>query len=158
MNDILSLPLVFTFTAITLIWLLILTILVWKEISNYRKLTKNITGRDLSRILGEYVKISEKNNNKIKEIFEHLEKSDRHALLAFKKIGFFRFNPFEETGGDQSFVLSLLDGHNNGFVISSLHGRNGTRLYAKPIENGKGANYELSAEEKRAVEMAVKQG
>ena len=39
--------------------------------------------------------------------------------------GLVRFNPFEDTGGNQSFALALLDAHGDGFVISSLHARHG---------------------------------
>ena len=71
-------------------------------------------------------------------------------------MGLVRYNPFAETGGDQSFCLSLLDGNNNGLVISSLHSRENTRIYAKPVKKGKAANYDLSTEEKEAVKKAKK--
>ena len=44
-----------------------------------------------------------------------------------------RYNPFEETGGNQSFALALLDAEGDGWVLSSLHARSGTRVYAKAI-------------------------
>lgn len=72
------------------------------------------------------------------------------------KIGLVRFNPFSETGGNQSFCLALLDGEDSGLVISSLHTRQTTRIYAKPVKKGKGDGYELSAEEKQAIKNAKK--
>ena len=63
-----------------------------------------------------------------------LEATQRRA---FQRVGLVRFNPFEDTGGNQSFALALLDAHGDGFVVSSLHARAGTRVYAKAIAGGR---------------------
>jgi hypothetical protein len=75
-------------------------------------------------------------------------------LNNLQKVGFVRFNPFAATGGDQSFSLALLDRKNNGLVLSSLHSRESTRLYAKTLKRGKSIDYELSKEEQKAIEHA----
>lgn len=77
------------------------------------------------------------------------------ASLASQKISIVRFNPFGDTGGDQSFSLAVLDAHNSGYVISSIHGRQGTRVYAKPIDFSK-SKYALSADEQQALSQAIK--
>ena len=59
-----------------------------------------------------------------------------------------RYNPFEETGGNQSFALALLDAKGDGWVLSSLHARPGTRVYAKAIGGGS-IGRGLSEEESR---------
>jgi Protein of unknown function (DUF4446) len=64
------------------------------------------------------------------------------------------FNPFGDTGGDQSFVLAVLDNHNNGVILSSIHARTGTRMYAKEITNGL-SKYNLSDEETVALQKAL---
>ena len=79
---------------------------------------------------------------------------ERDLLGSFGRVGLVRFNPFEETGGNQSFALALLDGHGNGFVVSSLHARAGTRVYAKAIANG-AAETALSSEESEALRIAL---
>jgi Protein of unknown function (DUF4446) len=76
---------------------------------------------------------------------------------AFQRIGLVRFNPFEDTGGNQSFALALLDQLGNGFVVSSLHARTGTRVYAKAIAGGK-SEAALSTEEAEALRMALASG
>lgn len=73
-----------------------------------------------------------------------------------QKMGFVRFNPFNDTGGDQSFCLAILDGHDTGIVISSLHSREQTRIYAKRIVAGKTEGVELSREEAEALNRALK--
>ena len=71
-----------------------------------------------------------------------------------QKTGLVRFNPFNDMGGNQSFVIALLDDKNNGFVISSLFVKEGNRVYAKAIKAGK-SDHALSNEEKEAIEKAL---
>lgn len=70
---------------------------------------------------------------------------------AISKIGLTRFNPFDGLGGDQSFILTLLDKQNSGIILTSLHNRDFTRLYAKTIKDGQPQNTTLSKEEKNAI-------
>lgn len=76
---------------------------------------------------------------------------EKEGKLHIQKVGLLRFNPFKDTGGDQSFILSLLDGNDTGVIISGLYSRTGTRWYAKRVASGKGVDYELSEEEQRAL-------
>ncbi|MCX6722418.1 MAG: DUF4446 family protein [Candidatus Staskawiczbacteria bacterium] len=71
-----------------------------------------------------------------------------------QKTGIVRFNPFNEMGGNQSFVIALLDDKNNGFVISSLFSKEGNRVYAKTVKAGK-SDHMLSSEEVEALNMAI---
>jgi len=84
----------------------------------------------------------------------YCDKIQRDGLLHIQKIGLVRFNPFKDTGGDQSFILSLIDGNDTGVIISGLYARSGTRWYAKKVVNGKSAEHALSDEEKRALREA----
>ena len=76
---------------------------------------------------------------------------------AFQRVGLVRYNPFEETGGNQSFALALLDQQGDGFVISSLHARAGTRVYGKAVARGT-SETTLSAEESEALRLALAMG
>lgn len=73
------------------------------------------------------------------------------ATMSIQKIGFVRFNPFQDTGGDNSFMLVLLDRANTGVLLSSLYMRDGIRLYAKSIEAGTPKQV-LSVEEKKILD------
>ena len=84
----------------------------------------------------------------------YCDKIQKEGLLHIQKIGLVRFNPFKDTGGDQSFILSLVDGNNTGVIISGLYARSGTRWYAKKIVKGKSLEHELSDEEKKALSEA----
>ena len=57
-------------------------------------------------------------------------------------------------GGKQSFALALLDCKGDGVVLSSLYGREESRVYAKPVKGGL-SEYTLSKEEEAAVQQAL---
>lgn len=107
------------------------------------KKQKNFSNQDLEK--------------RIAQLEERITNLERKNLDSFQKIGFIRFNPFSETGGNVSFVIALLDGHNNGVVITSLHNRGGTRTYAKTVEKGI-SKYELSEDEQKAILKATNEG
>ena len=76
------------------------------------------------------------------------------AQKSVQKVGVVRFNPFTETGSDQSFSVALLDPDDNGLTISGLFVREGTRLYVKPVSAGS-SKYPLTKEEKQAIDAAI---
>lgn len=65
-----------------------------------------------------------------------------------------RYNAFERTGSDLSFSLALLNDHFDGFILTSIFGREDSRVYAKPVVGGK-SKYTLSEEEKQAIKAAM---
>jgi hypothetical protein len=66
-----------------------------------------------------------------------------------------RYNPYEDTGGDQSFSLALLDNDGNGVVVTSLHSRSGTRVFSKPVILGKASQFQFSKEEDEVIKKAL---
>lgn len=101
---------------------------------------------------------NEKNKDlekKINEAFLKIKELEDISKITIQKTGVVRFNPFNEMGGNQSFVIALLNAKNNGFVISSLFVKEGNRVYAKFIKNGK-SDHLLSKEEIEAIEKAKK--
>lgn len=100
--------------------------------------------------------IGEANNLRLSQndISKIQEKQEKMLALTIKKIGVIRFNPFNNTGGDQSFAIALLNSNNSGIIISSLFLREGTRIYAKPV-NALKSSYPLSKEEEEAIKKAL---
>ncbi|MDO8657531.1 MAG: DUF4446 family protein [Candidatus Levybacteria bacterium] len=139
---------------IGVIWLIVLTILFLKISSHYNNLTKEAEGSSLISILNELLKESKLVQKDIENLKSQYDKMEKDGLLHIQKIGLLRFNPFKDTGGDQSFILSLIDANNTGVVISGLYSRSGTRWYAKRVISGRGVEHELSDEEKQAVKEA----
>lgn len=144
------------FLGIGFLWLAVLTVFFYNIFGHYRRLTKGISQRDLKSVLEELLK---KYGNEVKrtdELIKELRSLKQEELYHIQKIGLVRFNPFSETGGNQSFSLAALDSNDSGFVVSTLHSRETTRVYAKPVKKGKADGYELSNEEKQAIKNAKK--
>jgi len=81
------------------------------------------------------------------------EQIDAALAHAVQGVGLVRFRAFQDTGGDQSFALALVDGEGNGVVVSALYGRGATRIYAKPVEGWLSSKL-LGEEEEQALAQA----
>jgi hypothetical protein len=121
--------------------------------TRYRALTTGTDGGNLEAVL----------NSHVGQLRDALEKTSELDVLArrlecdghrhFQRMGFLRFNPFRDAGGDQSFTLALADQDGNGVVISSLHNRDSTRVYGKPLA-GWESPYPLTDEEQTVINQA----
>ena len=120
----------------------------------YRSLVSDGQGGSLQQMLdahlGKVVEVGAE-LERLAQLHEYLEVRSRGSL---QHVGLVRFNPFEDTGSDQSFAIALLDDRRDGIVLSSLHGRGQTRVFAKPVEGGE-SSHALSAEEAEAIHIAV---
>ena len=136
------------------LWLLVLTVFFWRTLSHYNRLTKGVSEKSLKAVLEKLLRESDVAKKDIDYLKVYCDRIEKEGLLHIQKVGLIRFNPFKDTGGDQSFVLSLIDGNDNGVLISGLYSRSGTRWYAKRVAGGKGIEHELTEEEKRALKEA----
>ena len=99
--------------------------------------------------LDEVTKMALKNRQEIRNLQEDL-------LKKIKKVGILRYDAFSEMGGNLSFALTLLDGNNNGYIINSMHSREGCYNYIKEIVKGE-SYIELSEEEAESLDRAIYQ-
>lgn len=136
------------------LWLLILTFLLFRTLINYNQLTEGVTKQTLSEVLKKLLDQSKKSRSEYKKIIEQIDQIKTESVNYIQKIGVVRFNPFDDIGGDQSFVIALLDSRDNGVVVTSLYARSSTRWYVKQVKAGKGVKLELSKEEKEAVKKS----
>lgn len=141
--------------AVALFWFLALTITALKFARFLNKLTRGVKEKELVKILEKILSDQERSAQVTGELTRQIEDLRRDGTFHIQKVGLIRFNPFSEVGGDHSFALAILDGHNTGFVVTSIHTRDRTRLYAKVIRKGK-SEIELSSEEKKALAEAQK--
>lgn len=126
------------------IWLVFLTGIVLKTKAHYNNLISKTRKQKIDEILDELLIF----NKKAKEDLEIIKKE---SSLYIQKVGLIRFNPFERMGGEKSFVISFLNYENSGIVINFIYTRDGLRVYSKKVKNGKGEEYNLSEEEKKAI-------
>lgn len=129
------------------------------QFGRYRKVqTELLRGAEvgnMEEMILRYKKTLATHGKNLKELGEILGELIERNKVNVQKIGIVRFNPFSDSGGNMSFALALLDGKNNGIVISSLHSREGTRIYAKPLLEGK-SKFSLTEEENEAINEANK--
>lgn len=86
-------------------------------------------------------------------ISEKLNVACETLLTAYQKIGIVKYDAFKEMGGKLSFSLCLLDDENNGFILTSMHTREGCYTYIKEIIKGE-SFVVLASEERKALEEA----
>jgi hypothetical protein len=123
-------------------------------------LTQGADGQSLEDVLDTHLQTVVRVAGEMDELTARTAILEAGARMHFSRLGLVRFNPFKDrdnTGGDQSFALAMLDSNNDGFVVSSLHSRTGTRVYSKAIFGGECETL-LGSEEAQAVEIAASQG
>lgn len=115
------------------------------------KKSDEIDPKDLQEVISQ-LKNLKKDFRKMSIELNGLKKESKFSV---QKTGIVRFNPFKNLGGNQSFSVALLDGNNDGVVITSFYSKDGNRVFGKPIKKGR-SSHVLSEEEKRAIEKAKK--
>jgi hypothetical protein len=150
-------PITIGLAASTLL-LAVLAIALWRRIGRLGRridgLARGGDGRNLEAVLAANLEQAERVGREVDQLAARSAVIETDLRTALQRVGMVRYNPFEETGGNQSFALALLDAQGNGFVISSLHARAGTRVYGKALYGGR-AETALSVEETEAVRMAL---
>ncbi len=138
----------------------VLAALSWRRTQSLvRRLDAFLQGRDgisLEALLAEQRRILEEHDRGLRDLVSASEYLHQATQSSLRKVAFERYNPFPGVGGNQSFTLVLLDASNTGVVLTSLHNRESTRVYAKAIRQGKPLQ-NLSEEEERALKNAMLQ-
>jgi hypothetical protein len=112
-----------------------------------------LTNPDLDAAVQSAMKRLDELGRRVDGVTGRLPVVEEQGKRAVQHVGIVRFNPFEDTGGNQSFALALLDSQRDGFVVSSLHSRQNTRIYLKAITAGR-SETALSEEESEALRKA----
>src|SRR4051812_48086839 len=73
---------------------------------------------------------------------------------ALQRFAVYRYDAFEDMGGQLSFSAAILNDHGDGLVISCINGRQEARTYAKPVSRAT-SPYNLSPEEQEAIRLAL---
>lgn len=141
---------------LSLIFVIVTAISIKNVKKNMAVLFSGKQAVDLEAVILAHTKEILALDKEIQDLFEISNKLHALGQRSIHKVGIIRFNPFKDIGGDQSFALALLDGKDSGIVLSSLHTREGTRIYSKPIVKGESEKYALTEEEKQAIKEAIK--
>jgi hypothetical protein len=125
-------------------------------LGQYQHLMTGTSGGNLEELLNDHVSQVHDVATQSKALEELAHRLEQESYYHLQHLSIVRFNPFHNTGGDQSFAIVLADGLGNGVVLSSLHARDVTRVYAKPLEQWS-AIHTLTEEEEKAISLAQQQ-
>lgn len=142
--------------AVIFSWLGILTFLTWQQNKFLKLLFPKSGERDIRKKFEEVIKKVEGFKDEVVGLDQRIGDYQKEGLGHTQRVSLLRFNPYNDTGGDQSFTICLLDNEGSGVVLTSLHARSGTRVFAKEIKAGKSVKYELSKEEQEVIKQALK--
>jgi heme exporter protein D len=136
------------------IWLVVTTIQHRRLVRRFESLFAAAETGNVPAMLADYLATVRRVAGQTGEMQERFDRLMGVFPTVVRHVGLVRFSPFHDTGGDQSFSLAILDGHRDGVVISALHSRQESRLFAKPIASGS-SQYHLTDEERRAIDQAL---
>lgn len=145
---------IYIVAGLLIVWLLVLSFFLYKTRSHYNSLISRTKKTKIDDILDSLLERSDVFSKEIDKVKKTVQEIIYHDKAHYQKLGFLRFNPFDRVGGEQSFIIALLDSQDSGIILNFLYTREGIRIYAKKIERGACEEYELSAEEKEAIKKA----
>ncbi|MGE5590269.1 MAG: DUF4446 family protein [Bacillota bacterium] len=120
----------------------------------YNAIWRSSKALDLEALLTDQARRVDEATNRVRQLDGRCASLEEQGRRHVQHVGVVRFNAFADTGSDLSFAVALLDEEQNGVVISSLYGRDESRVYAKPVTAGQ-SSYFLTNEEKEALAKAL---
>ncbi len=149
---------VFVLGAVLAVFLILTLVLLAKVVGLKKRYTAFMKGADgtslESSVLSKYKEL-DKVKKETKLNAEKLDVTCETLINAFQKMGIVKYDAFAEMGGKLSYSLCMLDDKDNGFIITSIHSREGCNSYIKEIIRGK-SYVIMSTEERQALEAAQK--
>ncbi|WP_270167015.1 DUF4446 family protein [Paenibacillus sp. SYP-B4298] len=139
------------------VWVLTLSIRFGKLRKRYSKMMADTGIDNLEQLIMQLQHNDQQQHSKLQLQEEQMQLVQRALSEQKGKIGIHRYNAFTGQGSDLSFSLAIVNDSQDGVVLSGIHGREETYVYAKPLKQGE-SSYALSPEEKKAIQIAMEQG
>ncbi|MBX6395082.1 MAG: DUF4446 family protein [Alicyclobacillaceae bacterium] len=161
-SSVASIPLWYWVAAIgvllVLLWLVVLVqgVRMARVQRRYRQWVGR-SGTDLDLMLPNIMEQLQQLSNQIHSLEERMNQLETRISGTVRTARVVRYKAFDDLGSDLSFSAAWLDGEGNGVIISSIYGRDESRMYAKPVERGQ-SSYPLSEEEKKVLQEALRPG
>ena len=134
---------------ITLLLMIMTVICIMQTSRLYRRYDYFMRGKDAESMEEIILNLSDE----IKEL-KSQDRANKDVKGSYQKFGMVKYNAFKGMGGNLSFAFAMLDQNNTGFILNSVHSREGCYLYIKDIEKGETETL-LGSEEKEALERAL---
>lgn len=147
--------------AVSLLLVVVLSVITYRLRSRvralearYERLVEGTEGGALEAVLFQHADHARQAIAIARQTEQRVQQLTLEAQTHLQHCGVVRFNTFLNTGGDQSFCLVLADATGRGVILTSLHAREATRIYAKPLVDWR-SPYPLTEEEQRAIHQAL---
>jgi hypothetical protein len=141
--------------AVSFLIIIGLTVSLSKAKKKYRQLTN---GNDQANIEALLVQLQER-FDAVREEQGRQKETMTNLMSKIKtmksNVGIHRYNAFDAAGSDLSFTIAMLDEESNGVLLTGIHSREQTYMYAKPVEKGQ-SSYNLSPEEKETLTRTLR--
>ena len=142
-----------------IIFILLLLVITMKlDISNmqqrYKRMMAGSSGESLEDLFTRSTDEISRFSSEQKDVVKNVQRMDELLSKAITRVAVVKFDAFPDTTSDMSYCVALLDDNNSGVIISAINGREESRSYAKPIENGS-SEYKLTKEEEQALREAT---
>ena len=143
--------------AITIILLIVVIVCLFQIKKLYRRYDYFMRGKDaetLEDIIMDQMEDIAALKAEDRANKDSIRNTNKNYRSAFQKFGLVKYNAFKGMGGNLSFAVALLDYTNTGFVLNSVHSREGCYVYIKEVQRGE-TDVLLGNEEKDALEQAL---
>lgn len=144
--------------ALVVIILLIMMIVLFKRLSrlrrNYAKMMEGADQNNLEQLIIDQKQVLNRCTAQLNQHQLQLEGIESSIKQMSGKVGVIRYNAFGERGSDLSFSIAIMSEKQDGVVLTGIHNRDETYVYAKPITGGH-SEYRLTPEEKEAISQCA---
>lgn len=152
------LPFILGVMGLIMLLLIIIVIILFKAIGRvekrYRRMMRGVNNKNLEEMIISHIENIENANAKADKALKQNKVIIENMLKCAQKISIVRYRAFENIGSDLSFSIAMLDGNNDGIVLTGIYGREESTTYAKPIDKGI-SRYDLSEEESTVLNDAI---
>lgn len=139
------------------IWAGGLSFLIWQQNKFLKSIFPKNGERDIRKKFEEVLASIKSFDERLNSLEGKVNRIGSDGLKHIQRVELMRFNPYDDTGGDQSVTVALLDNKGTGIVITSLHARSGTRIFAKGVIEGRSDKHQFSDEEEKIIKKAMGQ-
>ena len=148
--------------AALVVLLIALLALAFVQVLKYKKLkerfdtfTQGMDGISVEKLLATFGKDIKDIHRDMILNEDRFNRIETNLSFCVQKLGFVRYNAFQDSASELSFSICLLDKFNNGVLLSVIHGREQSVSYGKMIKNGESTS-PLSEEEVSAIDKAIR--
>ena len=102
-------------------------------LKKYRSFMRGRGGKSIEEVLKRRIDEIDKLKENDAYISKRLKVLEQSVTRSYQKCGVVKYDAFKEMGGKLSFAYALLNNENSGYIINSIHSREGCYTYIKEI-------------------------